>query len=53
MDDLELGLVYFFSTNISIAPHKTLNNKANEFLKILKSIIITTRKNTVTKANNS
>jgi len=43
----------FHSQYINIKTYKTLNNKANELLKILKSIIITTRKNMVLKAYNS
>lgn len=43
----------YHSQYIDANTHKTLNNQAIELLKILKSIIITTRKNMVTKAGNS
>lgn len=43
----------YHSQYIDSNTHKTLNNQANELLKILKSIIITTRKNMALKANNS
>lgn len=43
----------YHSEYINLNTHKTLNNQAVELLKILKSIIITTRKNMVFKANNS
>jgi four helix bundle protein len=40
----------FHSEYIDSDTHEKLNNKANELLKILKSIIITTRKNMIPKA---
>ncbi|MFT6246514.1 MAG: four helix bundle protein [Salibacteraceae bacterium] len=43
----------FHSQYINSETYQKLNNKAIELLKILKSIIITTRKNMVHKAKNS